>query len=482
MSQLLALEWNSHEIRVAAASARGSRIVIEHAFLIPWNEDGSEADELEQRVGQRIAKELDARGIGRPPALVAVGRGSIELRQLQLPPAPDEELPDMVRFQAAREFNELDEHWLLDFVPIGEGADGPRTVLAMAIAPAVIRQIEGVCEHAGLKMQRLLLRPCAAASLLTDNMAGAKGELRLLVDHLSDEVDLTAVCDAKAVFLRTMRVGGGSPSLPALLAEIRLTMAAVQSQLAGRKVEAIVLCGQDEIHADLARSVEAELAIPVKLFDPFSGFDRGPALRGLPLEHPGRFAPLLGMCRTELRQEAHAVDFLHPRHRAEAPSKRRKWIMAGSAVGALLFAYIVYARVENYLLASQLAERKAEIKLLADKYATPEAQKRRDAADAIAKWAADDTVWLDKLLALSKGFPSSQDAILREVTVAVRQNEVLVDLKGSARNVNVIEEMEKKMRTRVGRITSKSSGEDPADKEYSWRFDHTVKLERGAKP
>ncbi len=139
--------------------AHGSRIVIEHAFLIPWNEDGKEADQLEQRVGQRIAEELDARGISRPPALVAVGRGSIELRQLQLPPAPDDELPDMVRFQAAREFNELDEKWLLDFVPIDQATDGPRTVLAMAIAPAVIRQIEGVCEQAGLKMQRLLLRP-----------------------------------------------------------------------------------------------------------------------------------------------------------------------------------------------------------------------------------------------------------------------------------------------------------------------------------
>ena len=43
MSQLLALEWNSHEIRVAVACARGSRIVVEHAFLLPWNEDDSGA-------------------------------------------------------------------------------------------------------------------------------------------------------------------------------------------------------------------------------------------------------------------------------------------------------------------------------------------------------------------------------------------------------------------------------------------------------
>ena len=79
--------------------AHGSRIVVEHAFLIPWNEDSKEADQFEQRVGRRIAEELDARGIWRPPTLVAVGRGSIECRQLQLPPAPDEELPEMVHFR-----------------------------------------------------------------------------------------------------------------------------------------------------------------------------------------------------------------------------------------------------------------------------------------------------------------------------------------------------------------------------------------------
>ena len=98
--------------------------------------------------------------------MVAVGRNSIELRQLQLPPAADEDLPDLVRFQAMREFNELDDGWRLDFVPIEGSANTPRTVLATAIAPAVLAQCEAVCQHAGLKMRRLLLRPCEAALLL----------------------------------------------------------------------------------------------------------------------------------------------------------------------------------------------------------------------------------------------------------------------------------------------------------------------------
>ena len=156
--------------------------------------------------------------------------------------------------------------------------------------------------------------------------------------------------------------------------------------------------------------------------------------------------------------------------------------MAGSAAAALLLAYIAYARIENYLVASKVAERKHEIELLNDKISTPAAKKTREAAAAIAKWTGDNTIWLDKLLALSKGFPPAQEAMLHELTVAVRQNEVQVDLKGSARNVRVIEKMEDRIRACVGRIASKSSGEDPTNKEYSWRFDHTVKLERERKP
>ena len=167
MPQLFALEWDSREIRLMVASGRGRQVVIEQAFSIPCETDSSAADTAEQ-IGQRIAAELDARGLGRGEAVVAVGRNSIELRQLQLPPAPDEDLPEMVRFQATREFNELDDKWLLDFVPIDGSAETPRTVLATAIAPAVLGQIEAVCEHAGLKMRRLLLRPCEAALLLED--------------------------------------------------------------------------------------------------------------------------------------------------------------------------------------------------------------------------------------------------------------------------------------------------------------------------
>ena len=322
MPQLFALEWDPREIRVMVASGRARQVVIEQAFSIPCETDPSAADTAEQ-IGRRIAAELDARGLGRAEAIVAVGRNSIELRQLQLPPAPDEDLPDLVRFQASREFNELDDNWLLDFVPIDGSAETSRTVLATAIAPAILAQIEAVCQHAGLKMKRLLLRPCEAALLLEGEKSIPRGQVVLLVDPLGVEADLTAVVDGTAVFLRTTRIVSDPPPLQALLAEIRLTMAAASNQLGGRRVQSIVLCGGQQAHIDLARSIETELGIHVELFDPFSGVKLGRALVDSPPQHPGRYAPLVGMLLAELKPSKHAVDFLHPRRRAPPPIPAR---------------------------------------------------------------------------------------------------------------------------------------------------------------
>jgi Tfp pilus assembly PilM family ATPase len=168
MPQLLALEWSGNEARAALGSRHGQRTTIEQAFVIPLDV-AAETEQTPQNVGQRIAAELAARDIRQIDVLVAVGRGSVELRQLQLPAAPDEELPRMVRLQALVEFNELDERWPLDFVPIDQPGQDTRTVLAAAMAPALGQRIEEVCQLCGLKMRRLVLRSCAAAVLAAKN-------------------------------------------------------------------------------------------------------------------------------------------------------------------------------------------------------------------------------------------------------------------------------------------------------------------------
>src|SRR5262249_40970287 len=123
MSRLVALEWDAKEARVVIGRKRGSSVAVDQAFAVPLaqREEGSS---VEPDVGADLTRALTEHGVARSEALVAVGRASIELRFLSTPPVPEEELPDIVRFQAVRQFTTLGEDWPLDFVPLPPNADG----------------------------------------------------------------------------------------------------------------------------------------------------------------------------------------------------------------------------------------------------------------------------------------------------------------------------------------------------------------------
>ena len=135
-------------------------MTIDLAFAVELDaRDGGEGA-AEVNVGERIAAAMAARRIGHCDTIVAVGRSGVELRLLSLPPAPDEELPELVRFQAVRQFSALGDDWPLDFFPIDQQRpDLPRSVLAAAISPELVAQIQQNCAAAELKLRRLVLRP-----------------------------------------------------------------------------------------------------------------------------------------------------------------------------------------------------------------------------------------------------------------------------------------------------------------------------------
>ncbi len=449
MPQLLALEWNGSEARLVLASGRGGQMVVEQAFAVEMRSRIDDREKSEVDIGARLVSALGARGIGRVDTLVAIGRTNIELRQLSLPPAPDEELPDLVRFQAMREFNELADDWLLDYVPLNDSPDEPRTVLAAAVGPDLVAQIHQTCEKAGLKPKRLVLRACAAAELLSHTQAERQSELRLLVDLLSDEADLTVINDGRVIFMRTTRLGGDPPQEQVLFGEIRRTMAAVQNQLAGRMVESIVLCGGGREQSELAGRIQAELGVPTELFDPFSGLQLGRELQEELPEHPGWFTPLLGMLMTEFAHRRHAVDFLHPRQRPAPPSKWRRYSILIAAAVVLLAGYLGYRQWQYGKLVRDVAALETESQTLDQKL--KRAEKRRDVALNIEKWTAGDVDWLDALYILNEKFPPAAEAMLSHLTFRGTSAGGEADLEGYVKSVEVLKKWKIKIAARTRR-------------------------------
>lgn len=469
MTRLLALEWNDSEARAAVASSRGDRVVFEQAFTIELKPASGEVD-AENSIGSQLMAALAARRVGRLDALVAVGRSSVELRQMSLPPVPDEELPDLVRFQALREFGLLEEDWPLDYLPLDDDPTQARNVLAAAVSPRVVDEIRQGCEPAGVKLLRLALRPASAASLVLRRPADSAAEVRLLVDLLPEEADLTVLIGHKLVFVRCARLSGDplTESTQALVSEIRLTMAASHNQLAGKRVEQIVLFGGGSQHAALARTIEEQLSTPTVLFDPFEGVNLDEELRQSLPGPRGRFASLLGMLESELSGQPQAFDFLHPRQRPEPPSRRNTYVLAGLAAGLLVLLALMVSWYQQSSERDAFQRLQAESKSLDKKVA--QAGKLEKTAAEIDKWLGEEVVWLDEFRWLSEKFPSAEDAMLTQLKMGIGSDQAEMTLDGLARNVDAVTKLDRGLLDDRHRMAGKTKGENKSGSNYNLQF------------
>ena len=478
MARYIALEWDGREARVAIATTQGASVTVEDAFAIPLPNRAEDSADAESGVGQAIADALSAHKVGRGQGLVAIGRASIELKQLTLPPAPDEELPELARFQAMREFNSLGDDWTLDFLPMADAPDAPRQVLAAAISPEFLGQIRETLAIAKITPEHLALRPCAAASLLCRSSDSRDYRAKLLVDLLAEEADLTVLVEEQVVFLRTTRLPSDHSSDPEsirlLVGEIRRTIAAAQNQLGGEKVEAVYLCGAGAKLGALAARIEEGVGLPTRLFDPFAGRSVSGKLKSQPPVASGRFAPLLGMLLDQAYGGKHAIDFLNPRRRPDPPNRRRKGLLVAAAAATVLLCGLYWIWQELGKLDHEITElqesSKKHSKLVA------KAKENESAAKEIGAWTSKDVSWLDELRELAIDMPSSEEVLLTRLTMSQHDDGGQIDLDGLARDATAAANLESKLRDEKHRVQGRGLTQDTSKENYGWKFTTSIVL------
>lgn len=479
MARLLALEWDQREARIAVAVGRGDAVVLEQAFRVALPQRAGDDADAPARVGAAVAAALAREAVRGGEALVALGRASIELRRLTLPPAPDDELIPLVRWQALREFHAIDESWTVDFLPLADEPGGPRNVLAAAVAPELLATVDATCREAGLKPKRLALRPCAAASLFLRHPDSGRHRVRLLVDVLPEEADLTVLVGDGVVFLRTARLPAAgadeAESARALVGEVRRTLAAAQNQLGGQRIEAVYVCGRGPSADALVERLAGELTIPVEGFDPLSVVRLGPKLLDeLPAE-AGRFAPLVGLLVDELAGQPPAIDFLNPRRPAPPPDRRPLYALAGVAAMLLVAAIggFIWQRVSSLdrELDRLAAESRSFDPLLADVAAL-----EQQTAELRA-WQRRDTDWLAELARTSAKLPSNQDVVLSSVRGSAAEAGGQLSLEGRVRESGTVDRLEAALRDERHAVEGRGRAQDPKADRYRWQFRSTILVE-----
>jgi Tfp pilus assembly PilM family ATPase len=473
MSRLVAIEWDAKEARVVIGRKRASGVTVEQALAVPLPQR-EEGLATEPDVGSVLAKALADQGVARTEALVAVGRASIELRFLSTPPVPEDELPDVVRFQAVRQFTTLGDDWPLDFVPLAPNADGGMNVLAAAIAPELLEQIHKACSAAHITVSRLVLRPFAAASLIKDQLDD--GQCRMIVDLLRDEADLTVLIGQQVIFPRTVRLPLTTEADVlgrTLLAEGRRTMIAAQNQLGGRRVEEVIIFGDGEHHSTLKQLLEKELSLTVRLVDPFERVEWSDPRSPRP-EYPGTFAPLLGMMLDEAADVAPVIDFLHTRKKPAPPDQRRRYLYLAAAVAAVILLALGVMQWRLWSLDSEINA--LRITRSKQEKAAKDSVKPTKDAESLDAFAAGDIAWLDELARLSEKLPPPEAAQVAELTAQTlsKGGGGQIKFTGYVDTSLRVAELEENLRDKQHNVSGKGTDQDASRPELQWSFDELV--------
>ncbi len=462
MTKKIAIDWDESELRIVVAQCSGDKVEVTDAAVIPI-ENSNVAETLQAAVSRRGLQSTDA--------LVAIGRGKAELRELQLPPVPDHELPDMVRFQAVRSFASSGDSATVDYL-VTNKTDRGVELIAAAVGPDNLTEIHETCETAGLTVRRIALRPLSAAALyLIRHDSLAEGDT-VLIDLLAAEAEILVTRDGKVIFVRTVRMPNSDAARPkALAGELRRSLAACGSR---ESLKRVVIWGLESLHRNDVEMLAEASGCQVDVLDPFSLVELSEEVRSELPEHLGRLAPLVGLIAADESHAERLIDFMNPRRRVEEkPDRIKNGLMIAAPIAAALlvafFAYRTLQRLDAEIVALKDANAKMQPHI-------ENAVERIEETEKVDKFLDVDVNWLDELRRLANSMPPSDQMILTSITATgdARHGGGTLDVSGSVTDPAVIEQFEESLRDESHRVVGDGSKRLNSKDAYRWTLSEKI--------
>ncbi|MEM8910247.1 MAG: hypothetical protein AAGC97_00660 [Planctomycetota bacterium] len=466
----LALDWDDQQLRMVVGEVSASRTRLLDAAIIPLH-DGDIKATLQQAVSER--------GLERTECLVVVGRDRAELRQMQFPPVPMEELPDLVRFQAVRMFASAGDAATIDYLPTQSNDEGISAIVS-ATGPDHLTPINKAVDGSGLKIGRIVLRPLAAAALYSQSSHKASGTVAL-IDLVGDEAEITLLREQQVVFVRSVRLPENTAArCKALAGELKRSLMA--SGL-GDSTCNIIVWGTESRHREEIEQLREQFSASepsISTLDPFDLVDSDDSVEASVGETVGRLAPLIGVLSADQRHSDQLIDFANPRRFVEKKQDPRKLaamiaIPAAIVLGALWMIWSQFRSLDREI--AQLETANAQLR-----------EEAKTADDSVARtgridaFLNGDVNWLDEIARLSETMPPSDKLILERVTgiADVQRGGGRLIVSGLVTGPDVIEQFEASVRDTEHRVVGDGSSQIDTQDAYRWRLRESVTVDGDA--
>jgi Tfp pilus assembly protein PilN len=472
MPRVVYFEWDQREARAIVCEERGERTRLLACGSTSLGDESAEPLGL-TRVGAWLKRWLAEQKLGRPPAVVVLNRTLVETCLLDLPPAKDAELPEMVANQALRQSHAINENSTLDFLPFPAREGEARQALVAAVSAETMQGLKDCLKEAGLRGERLLVRSLGATRFVTKNVPTE--ETILIICPAGECVDLTLVARGQPILTRTVRPPGGSDReqwQQRVLAEVKRTLVAAPSQsLHDGSIDRVAVLTQGaDATAGLSEFLRQQMTAEVQLLELRSdlGTD-GPEAELAPT-----FLGLLSVIRGYSGGQPD-VNLWSPRRPPRRLEKRQLMWMATAAAVLLLGG-------GWYWVSSQLAELDTEIAQLQTRRSELDdtlkrTTKQQELAKELRAWEAFSVNWLEELRDFSARIPNENQLVIQRISLTPsRDRGGAIDIQGVVRDPSTVTALEQQLRDGFHEIRSKRVQERGQGNNYAWHFESAISV------
>ena len=449
---VLCMDWDERSLRILDVGIARGRMRIRKAVNADVPEHVNVHDPAS--LGVFLKRTLAEHRIRTRRVVVDVPRQDVVLNQLLLPSGSADEMAAMVHVQAAKELPFTKEQAVIDYAISREQKGGMCEVWMAALRTSVLDRFRQVFASAGLKLDRVGLRPYANVASLDTALLGDRRTLMVDIGPMMTEI--CVIEEGRLAFSRAASVtippeglsaggerehaanrpksGSGDEGIPfqeepqrlpdameRLLIEVSRTVEAYRATTPGITIEQIVLAGATGAREDVAERFAQRFRIPCSIYR-----------RPTSLKWPGddsdqaAFSVVMGLAISTTGEGLRHFDFLNPKEPEAGQRVRQRQ-------RPILVATIALFVMAAGLIAHQpISRRQAKIASLEQQreYLNRDRDARRRMMEQYKDyetWQQSNLVWIDQLMRLGEAFPPNSEAYITKVEFDQR-GQITIDL------------------------------------------------------
>jgi len=511
---ILCIDWDEKSLRVLEVGASRFGVQIRKSIHVPLGPGVNAHDAAS--MGEFLRQTLTEHRIRARRAMVDVPRQDVVLNLLSLPAGSMDELAAMVHIQIAKELPFNKEQAVIDFAVSQTRDDNTCDVWVAAVRNERVDHYRQVFNMAGLRLERIGLRPYANLTAVSDGPA--KEGRTLLVDIGTHMTEIDVIHDGRLVFSRTAAIavpkeglysarkkdkkeksrsseednpeaGDKDSTIPlvddfvtrpgpmeTLLLEVSRTIQAYRAIDPGAQIDRLILAGSAGIDDRVIKTFSDRFAVKTVIFEAPDSLRWRKDLAIAP------FSAALGLALGQSAEHAKRFNFIQPKE-PEAESreraKRRPMVVAIVALFAVAASVVAYYPISR--ANAEIDAIKAQIKK--ENRDEDEREEFLETVQSVKDWRKMSVVWIDQFKQLTEAFPSNKEAYITslkfqdtgrsQITIELLTVDKKVGTK-LAKQINTLkDENGKELFTATPGNTQENSKKDP---KYKWKDEIAVKL------